>query len=69
MLHQHLLARQRELNWRDQQMADALGIPRTSYSSIKVGRYKISRVVAIKIARAFPDLARYALVEDRPGEG
>lgn len=47
-------------------MADAIGIPRTSYSSIKVGRYKISLAVASKIAVAFPDLARYALVLEPP---
>jgi DNA-binding XRE family transcriptional regulator len=66
LLHQRLLERQRELGYRDGQMAKVLGIPRTSYSSIKVGRYRISMEVAKKIVRAFPDLARYALVEDQP---
>lgn len=66
MLLEQLLARQRELGFRDGQMARTIGIPRTSYSSIKVGRYKISLDVARKIAAAFPDLARYALIPDPP---
>jgi DNA-binding XRE family transcriptional regulator len=69
LLHRRLVERQRELGYRDGQMAALLDIPRTSYSSIKVGRYRISMQVARKIVRAFPDLARYALAEDRPGEG
>lgn len=64
MLLDHLLARQRELGYRDGQMAAVIGIPRTSYSSIKVRRYKISLKVARKIVVAFPDLARFVLVPE-----
>lgn len=69
MLQRHLIERQKELGWRDGKMADALGMPRTSYSAIKTGQYKISLPVARKIIRLFPDLAPYALVEDPPEPG
>lgn len=70
LLRERLLDRQRELGFRDGQMATALGIPRTTYSSIKTDRYGISLAIARKIAQAFPDLAAvvaaYALDEE-PG--
>jgi DNA-binding XRE family transcriptional regulator len=69
LLQQRLVERQRDLGYRDGQMARTLGIPRTTYSSIKVQRNKISLAVARKIVAAFPDLAPYALLrEDEAGE-
>lgn len=66
MLRKRLLERQRELGLRDGAMADRLGIPRTSYNSIKVGRYRISLEVARQIVGVFPDLAQFVLEPDPP---
>jgi DNA-binding XRE family transcriptional regulator len=66
LLQRRLIERQKELKYRDRQMAELLDIPRTSYNSIRHGRYKITMDVARKIVRAFPDLARYVFVEDAP---
>ncbi len=64
MLQTKLIERQRELSLRDGEMAARLGIPRTTYSSMKVGRSRVSLELARRIARAFPDLAQYVLIDD-----
>lgn len=64
MLRERLVERQRQDGLRDGEMAKLLGMPRTSYSSLKVGRYGISMRVAKRIAAVYPDLAPLALIED-----
>lgn len=64
LLRTKVLDRQRELDLRDGEMADRLGIPRTSYNSMKTGQYKVSLYMARRIVAAFPDLAPYALMVD-----
>ena len=64
MLRERLVERQKAEGLRDGEMARLLGMPRTSYSSVKVGRYRISMRVAKRIAAVYPDLAPLALQED-----
>ena len=65
-LRAKVIERQRELGWRDGQMAKALGVPRTSYNAaVKSGTYQISLNLARQIAKTFPDLIPYVL-EDEP---
>lgn len=64
MLRTKLLERQVDLGLRDGEMAARLGIPRTSYNSIKRGQYRVSLDVARRIVAAFPDLAEYTLADD-----
>jgi DNA-binding XRE family transcriptional regulator len=66
LLREKLVEKQRELNLRDGKMAAELGIPRSSYSSVKTGRYRISRTVMLRIIAVFPELTPYALTEDAP---
>lgn len=56
------IQRQRQL--RDAEMAALLGIPRTTYSAIKVEKNRVSLRVARRIVAVFPDLTPLALVED-----
>lgn len=70
-LRREVVRRQRELGWHDAQMADQIGIPRTTYNTIKTGRYRISLFHAQQIVAAFPDLAPHALAliqEPDPGD-
>ena len=59
----------RELGLRDGQMAERLGIPRTSFNAIKTRRYRISLHMARRVIAAFPDLAPYALVPENHERG
>lgn len=67
-LRQALIDRQIELVIRDAQMAAMLGIPRTTYSSIKSGKNRPSLQVVRRIVVVFPDLTDLALAEDEPRE-
>lgn len=64
MLIEKLRERQRALGWTDEEMAAALGIKRTAWSAVKVGRAEVSLKTARGAAKAFPDLASYVLDED-----
>lgn len=67
LLHGKLLELQVTLGKRDDEMAAIIGLPRTTYSSIKTERHGISLAAAKRIVAAFPELAPYALVlEDGP---
>lgn len=56
MLLSKAIERQAELRWTDQQMAEALGIPRTTWSAAKTGRTGISLRLARAVVVRFPDL-------------
>jgi DNA-binding XRE family transcriptional regulator len=64
-----LIQRQKDLRLTDQQFADRLGVPRTTWTALRLERYRVSLSVAKKAVAAFPDLAPYALEEDPPAEG
>lgn len=64
MLRVKLVEKQREMGLRDGDMAALLGIPRTSYNSIRRGKYRVSLEVARRIVTAFPELAEYTLADE-----
>ena len=63
MLRELLVKKQRDLGLRDGEMARRLGIPRTSYNSVKVGTYRVSLFLAGAMIRAFPDLREAVLAQ------
>jgi DNA-binding XRE family transcriptional regulator len=73
LLREQLVEKQRTMlrekdgkPFRDGDMAALLGVPRSSYVSIKNARYRISLSMMRRIVRVFPDLTQFALAEDSP---
>ena len=63
-----LSQRQRDLRLTDQQFADLLDVPRTTWTAVRLGNYRVSMSIAKKAVAAFPDMAPYVLEDEPPIE-
>jgi plasmid maintenance system antidote protein VapI len=55
-MRDHLIRIQRREGLKDREMAEKLGVARSTWTSIKLGSLDLSEAVSMRAARAFPEL-------------
>jgi transcriptional regulator with XRE-family HTH domain len=55
-MREHLIRIQRREGLKDREMAEKLGVARSTWTSIKLGSLELSEAITMRAARAFPEL-------------
>jgi len=55
-MREHLIRIQRREGLKDREMAEKLGVARSTWTSIKLGSLELSEAISMRAARAFPEL-------------
>jgi transcriptional regulator with XRE-family HTH domain len=55
-MREHLIRIQLREGLKDREMADRLGVARSTWTMVKIGRLALSEAVMMRAARAFPEL-------------